>query len=248
MKLNHFYLLIFSLLIFSFVSCNQSDIKEEIKKEREEAIIKERITFHSKVYQKAIEMKDYSSALTYVYAIMADDSNETWYDTLAQLYTVLDKLQEADKLTELRSEVDPNNTNIQYLKAQTLLSKGDVDGAVNMFKKLYEASDSIKYLFDLVGVYQATNKTKQFTETLAEIKKHRSYKTYAIETPSRTGEKQLISAQAAVLFYESYADINKGNFTSALKKLDDALKIQPDFEMASELKNRIKTQMSGYKY
>ena len=212
--------------------CIMISCKENITSKRHQHFIK--------VYENALLMGDVNVAINACHGIIANDSTQTnYYDTLVYLYLNTGN-QGSTYLAARRSLVyRPDNPKITKVAADYAKILGMADTAIMHYKKTFVLNNKLENLYDVAQI-QYNMENDAAAEATADI---------IINSPNSEKEKiviaidknnsQEVSAKAAALNIKGLVFMQMGQKEIALRYLNDALKIAPDFTLAKQNRDDI---------
>ena len=219
-----FILLVLTSLIFS--------CKTDKKKNKYEQYVR--------VYENALRMGDVNVAINACYEIIANDSSRiNYYDTLVYLY--LNTRNQGSTYLAARTSLKyyPNDDKMTRIAADYAKTLGMPDTAIMYYRRTFVINNKLENLYDAAQVQYNAGNYAGAEETVDQIIKNPNSEKEKISISLEKETPQQIPVKAAALNVKGTIFIELGNKEIALRYIDEALKIAPDFKVAKNNKEEI---------
>ncbi len=219
--------LILSLFTITFFSC-----EKDTKKNKYERYVR--------VYENALRLGDVNVAINACYDIIANDSTKTnYYDTLVYLY--LNTQNQGSTFLAARTSLKyyPNNDKMTRVAADYAKALGMPDTAILYYERTFVINNKLENLYDAAQVQYNSGNYAGAEETVDIIIKSQNSEKEMISIAFDKETPQHIPVKAAALNVKATIFIEMGNKEIALRYLDEALKLAPDFKVALNNKEEI---------
>lgn len=192
-------------------------------------------TDFKQLYTKAMEVKDYQTAITAAQVILQADSNQTLYlDTLPELYIAVRNFESANFYNELALKRHPDDE--KYLQVKALLAQqgGRIEEEMDVYNKLYAKTQKLGYLYQIAAYQFGTEQFQLSENTLKDLESKMVNSTDSVDFMISETQKQKIPIRAAVYNLKAYMVAQKRDLPGAKKYFEMALKEYPDFIAARQ--------------
>jgi len=236
-KLNEMkkYILVFLLLVVA-IACNNKN-KTKNKHER-----------YVKTYENALRLGDINVAINACYEILANDSTLiNYYDTLVYLY-LNTRNQGSTYLTARESlKYKPDNPKMTRIAADYARDLGMPDTAIMFYRKTFSLTNDLENLYDVAQAQYNQGNYAGAEETADLIIKNPNSEKQKISISLDKVEAQSVPLKAAALNVKGTIFIELGNKEIALRYIEEALALAPDFSVARKNKEDILTGKIKFK-
>lgn len=186
------------------------------------------------VYKNAIAVADLEVATHALHNIVAANPNGAIYkDTLALAYLQRNMFQQARFITQSLYKEKENDFRLEIL-AICAKQLNQPTEAIDFYKKLYTHTKKQDFAFEQLQLEYSIKRlaeAKLTAETLiSSIPTDDKTELTVAKSDNKTGQKITFKAGIYYLLGKIYADLN--DTKSALEALQNALKLNPDYEMA----------------
>lgn len=187
------------------------------------------------LFTKSMQVKDYQTAITAIqFLLLADSTNKTYLDTLPELYAGVQNYTASEHYTDIALKSYPTNERYLQLKALCLQQTGKLEGVMDIYNKLYAATQKITYLYQIAAfqfsaqdMQAAENSLKLLEEKMVDSKD-------SVDFMVSETEKQKVPVRAAVYNMKAYMVAQKRDLAGAKKYFEMAIKEYPDFITARQ--------------
>ena len=186
-----------------------------------------------KIYAEAIRSEDLGTALMAAYNILyASDSNYTFYDTIAQLYSDLGNPQGAYNMAEAGLKMHKSML-LDKVMAQANKDLGNYTEAIDQFKALLEADpeNKLNYQYSIGEAYFMMEDLKNCVEYMDMVVTNEQSGTATKVLQTQKGG-QRVPYRLAAMNIIAYVMMIEGKYDMAEKVLTDVLTQKEDFELA----------------
>lgn len=191
---------------------------------------------HKKVYELAIKYTDMAAAVNAVYYILAQNPDDmAWKDTLAGLYFSMQAFPQALQLSAEVLAKQPDNRRMLELQAIAFQAVGDAKSSLEMYEKLHKLTRSLYHLYQIAVLQYSLKRVGECETSLEQIISAPEAQTETISITAGTNARpirQEVKLKAAALNVKGVLVKDKGDKAGAKKLFDEALKIEPEFELA----------------
>jgi tetratricopeptide (TPR) repeat protein len=193
-----------------------------------------------RAYTNAKNMGDVNAAIGACHLILADDSTRTnFYDSLVQLY-INTSLDGSGFLAARQSlKYRPDNDTITGIAARLAEKLGMADTAIVFYRRTYLLNKDLENLYNIAQLQYNTGKDHEAEQTVDLVLKDPGCDAMHVYISSENTEIQKVPMRAACLNIKAMLFMVMGSKEVALRYLDDALKIAPDFRIAKKNKEDI---------
>lgn len=200
----------------------------------------ESIAIEKEIIKNAKRFGDQNVATNSMYKLISlEGENSTYKDSLAYIYFSSRKYASCFLMANEVLERDPKNEAIMELKAISLESIGALDKSMEAYSELFAISNNNYHGYNVAKLQLSMNK---FDEAYATIKK--------VETLNDTGKVQVtfsinqnhtqqVELLAAIPYLKGVIEEELKKIPEAKSSYDKAIKIQPDFVLAKEKRDKL---------
>ncbi|WKK64765.1 tetratricopeptide repeat protein [Lutimonas zeaxanthinifaciens] len=200
----------------------------------------ESIAIEKEIIKNAKRFGDQNVATYSMYKLISlEGENSTYKDSLAYIYFSTRKYASCFLMANEVLERDPKNQAILELKAISLESIGALDKSMEAYSELFALSNNNYHGYNVAKLQLSMNK---FEEAYATIKK--------VETLNDTGKVQVnfsinqnhtqqIELLAAIPYLKGVIEEELNKIPEAKSSYEKALKIQPEFVLAKEKRDKL---------
>lgn len=195
-----------------------------------------------KVYSNAYKIQDYHTAIVALNQLLiSDSSNVNYYDSLAHYY-----LKKVQNYTAGRIMVDkglalnPNNYQLIEYKSLLLLPEGKFDEAITLLEKAFDLSKKNKYKYMIATAKANQNKVQEAVRMIDALIQDKNSDKEMIETPVSEYMSQNVNLKALCFGFKAKLAFRNNDIVYGIELIDEALKIQPDYEEALAIKDQIR--------
>lgn len=221
------------LLVILTISISSSFAQEapvpEIESTRQKNEIDQR------VYQLALRYNDLAAArITLIGLIERNPTNTRYGELLATLYFENNQFSSA-AVTAL-DVLQVNDRSIEALEvaAYSMEQIGALDRALTQFERLHLLTDDIFALYKTAYLQFSLNKHEESLNSINMIVKNIKSAEQKLGFPGENDTNQEVSMRAAALNLRGLIYIDQGSKEDARKAFEQALEIEPNFNLAKE--------------
>jgi tetratricopeptide (TPR) repeat protein len=231
-------LILFPLaLLVGMAACKRED-KTAAGKGSEAQSFEKQLTEHNKkVFDQAMKHKDPYTAMYAANSLLLTDSagSRKMLDTLAGIYAALQMNGSANMIADQILKTEPENRKMLEIKVGDAMARGNTEEALNLNRKLYGISKDGRHLFQIAYIQIESQKVQDADATLKELESHPGFMKDSVDFQSEAqGIMQKVPMQAADLYLRGFMEIRRNNYGAAAQKMQQALKIYPNFYKAKE--------------
>ncbi len=191
---------------------------------------------HRKVYELAVKYNDMAAAVNAVYYILAQNPDDlAWKDTLAGLYFSMQAFAPALQLSSEVLAKQPENRRMLELQAIAFQAVGDAKSSLEMYEKLHKLTRSLYHLYQIAVLQYGLKRVGECEATLEQIISAPEAQTETVSITAGTNARpirQEVKLKAAALNVKGVLFKDKGDKAGAKKLFEEALKVEPEFELA----------------
>lgn len=214
-------LFVFALLVAGLASCNQQ--------------ANHAATDYEKLYAHSMNIKDYSTAIVALQALLQKDStNQSYLDTLPELYAAVKNFNACEYYTDLALQRDASSEKYLQLKALCYQQAGNFEGELDIYNKLYASTKKLPYLYQITAYLFSSGQVKEAKTNLDELDKLAVNATDSVDFMISESEKQKVPLRAALYNMRAYMSAQNRDLMGAKKYFEQALKEFPDFITARQ--------------
>lgn len=186
------------------------------------------------VYRNSLILSDFEVATNSLHQIIVNHPNGSIYkDTLALVYLQRNKFVQASVIAQSLYKEKENDFRLEILAiCAKQLSKPNE--AIDFYKKLYANTKKIEYAFEQLGLEYSFKRLAEAKFTaenlLINIPEGTKIELTVEKTENKTKQKISLKAGVYYLLGKIHTDLNSNK--SALEAFQNALKINPDYELA----------------
>ena len=191
------------------------------------------LTRHYEAYydqmRKQGDVRGVINALTHLYVLEPSVARR---DTLAYLYSNNEQYMQALNLTGI--EVSPEDSDIALqVKAMSLKALNQPQRALAPFKEMYNRNPNAYLLYELadlkIQIGENAGALLDIENAMESVKPEMKYAFYERQQPYE------VSLKAALFHLKGLAEygMNKNNIDKAIASIDEALALEPNFNLAS---------------
>lgn len=187
------------------------------------------------LFTKSMQVKDYQTAITAIqFLLLADSTNKTYLDTLPELYAGVQNYAASEYYTDIALKSNPTNEHLLQLKALCLQQTGKLEGVMDIYNKLYAATQKITYLYQ-IAAFQFSAQDMQAAENSLKLLEEKMVNSKdSVDFMVSETEKQKVPVRAAVYNMKAYMVAQKRDLAGAKKYFEMAIKEYPDFVTARQ--------------
>lgn len=208
------------LITFLFNACAPTGTQNNVEKDQQ-------------IYAEAMRSEDLGTALMAAYNILyAGDSNYTYYDTIAQLYSDLGNPQGAYNMAEAGLKMHKSML-LDKVMAQANKDLGNYTEAIDQFKALLEADpeNKLAYQYSIGESYFMMEDLKNCVEYMDMVVTNEQSSTVNKVLQTQKGG-QRVPYKLAAMNIIAYVMMIEGKYDMAEKVLTEVLTQKEDFELA----------------
>jgi tetratricopeptide (TPR) repeat protein len=191
---------------------------------------------YKKVYEMAVKYADMATAVNAAYYILAQNPDDVaWKDTLAGLYFSMQAFPQALQLSSEVLAKQPDNRRMLELQAIAFQAVGDAKSSLEMYEKLHKLTRSLYHLYQIAVLQYGLKRVGECEASLDQIIAAPEAANETINITSGSNARPLrrdVKLKAAALNVKGVLFKDKGDKANAKKLFEEALKIEPEFELA----------------
>jgi len=203
------------------------------------------VATQEKVYRSAMELNDLEQATSAVFQILAiNPALTSWKDTLCLLYHGRGLYYQSHKLASEILQKKPDDVTLHEVRAQALEGLGRYPESLSDYEFLIAKSNlsifryktaALQYMLQRFGECE-----KNIDAIIANPNSDKEVVGLQVEV-NGTAQMQEVPVKAAALNIRATIAIDMKRYTEAEIALNEALKIYPDFGMALQNMERLKS-------
>lgn len=187
---------------------------------------------YQKAYQIAAENLDYSTAINMMYLQIAEKPDDlALRDTLTQLYFSSGAYTQAIIQGTKILEKQPKNLTMMEILASSNQAMGRLKEALVYFEQLYTAKKSLNSLYQISVIQYQLQRVGECMGTINQIIADPNAEKEKIRININQMQQQEVFYKAAALNLKGILEKGLGKLDDAKKSFEEALKINPNFEL-----------------
>ncbi|MCB9202729.1 MAG: hypothetical protein H6604_06770 [Flavobacteriales bacterium] len=223
------------LMIVTFVQAQKFNKEELTKIERE-------------VYKNALKYSDIQTAIKSIHSIIAlEGENSTYKDTLMYAYTRSQNYFGSHKLAEELLKKRPNDEKLLEVDAVSLKQLGAVKEAIVAYEKLFNKTQNMYYGYELASLQNGIKRLVEAELTIDNALKSEEIKDAYIVFPVDKNNQQKVPLKAALYNLKGIVAFEQKNKDAANIAFQEALKIMPEFALATQNLNTLVVETQNEK-
>lgn len=185
------------------------------------------------IYKSALRYSDLAVAKSAVYSLMAlSPSDKTLRDTLLFLYFNGGSFGQSVLLSrEILAEA-PSNATVMEIKAVSEQNLGLIKESLESYEKLYAQTKNIYHLYQVSVLQYQLKRYGECNASIESILKDEKALTEKVSINLGEKESQEVVLKAATLNIRGVMQLETKREAEAKASFEEALKLQPDFELA----------------
>lgn len=186
------------------------------------------------VYNSALKYSDLSIAKSALYTMIAiNPADKTLKDTLLFLYLNAGSFGQSVLLSREILAENPNNTTVQEIKAVSEQNLGLTKEALESYEKLYGQTKNVFHLYQTAVLQYQLKRYGECNANIDEIVKNEKANSERVNiNMGQNGASQEVVLKAAAYNIKGVMLLEAKREDEAKIAFAEALKIQPDFELA----------------
>lgn len=199
------------------------------------------ISIHKSIVKNALKYNDANTAIHSMHLIIALEGKQSTYkDSLAFIYFKSGRYQSSHLLTKELLQYKPADTKLLELNAFSLQHLGLFKKAIESFEALFTKTLNMTHGYQLA---QLQYKMKRYDEAKITINQALLCKipeeNVLLQFPVDNQNNQNVPLKAAIYNLQGLVDFEIGDKKSAISAFKEALKISPEFTMATQNYNAL---------
>ncbi|TVP42931.1 MAG: tetratricopeptide repeat protein [Mongoliibacter sp.] len=231
--------LIFGLFMCMAMTAIAQDAEVQAPSQDSEAVRKRNET-DQRIYQAAMRYNDFSVARMKLFELMERNPTNTRYpELLATLY--FDAGQYTSAAVSAIDLLEMNDKSVTGLEiaAYSLEQLGAMDRALPNFERHYLLTGNLFSLYKTAYMQYTLDKSEEALNSVNMLIKNNKASSEKVGFPTTDNDTQEVNLKAAGLNLKAMIYIAMQNKEEALEAINQALEVQPDFELAKETKAEI---------
>lgn len=191
-----------------------------------------------KSYQFSRNVHDNSSATASAILLYQGSGEEMWLDTLSMLYLKQEMHEANIQVSSSILKTRPDNSFARINKAYSEYARDSTGNALADITVAYRNTGRADLLFYKSFLECSSGMVGDCLSSIDKLQNNAAYKKLKVNFPfSPKGET--IPAEAGVLYMQARILLAQEQKEPALKLLNDALELEPDFKQAQDLKKEL---------
>lgn len=231
--------LIFGLFMCMAMTAIAQDAEVQAPSQDNEAVRKRNET-DQRIYQAAMRYNDLSVARMKLFELMERNPTNTRYpELLATLY--FDAGQYTSAAVSAIDLLEMNDKSVTGLEiaAYSLEQLGAMDRALPNFERHYLLTGNLFSLYKTAYMQYTLDKSEEALNSVNMLIKNNKASSEKVGFPTTDNDTQEVNLKAAGLNLKAMIYVGMQNKEEALEAINQALEVQPDFELAKETKAEI---------
>lgn len=188
---------------------------------------------YKKLYEKSMDIKDYSTAIMAIQMMLLEDSTQFAYqDSLPELYAAVNNVEAVAKTIDPVLKRHPKEERFLQIKSIVQQEHGDFEGVLNTYNSLYETTKKLSYLYQIGTLQFQSGNMDEASKIVEELLIKAPESKDSLDIFVSEQQKQKVPIMAATLNFKGYIFAQKRNMPEAKKYFEAAIKSFPDFVMA----------------
>lgn len=207
---------------------------------QESETVRSRNEIDQRVYQAAMRYNDFAVARMKLFELMERNPTNTRYpELLATLYFDAGQFTSAAvSAIDLLEQNDKSVTGLE-IAAYSLEQLGAMDRALPNFERHYLLTGNLFSLYKTAYMQYSLDKPEEALNSVNMLIKNNKASTEKVGFPTADNDTQEVALKAAGLNLKAMVYLALQNKEEALEAINQALEVQPDFELALETKAEI---------
>lgn len=188
-----------------------------------------------KIYQMALRYNDPSIAKARLYDLIERNPNNPRYrELLGNIYFEMEQYSSAALVAMDLLKMNDKNIPALEIAAYSLEQLGALDKALPHFESLHLLSGDLFSLYKTSYLQYSLKKYEEALNSVNMLIKNKKSTEQKLAFPKKDNTNQEVSMQVAALNLKGLIHKEQGNTEEARAAFDEALKSNPEFEMAKE--------------
>jgi len=200
-------------------------------------------TMYKKLFEKSMDIKDYSTAIVAIQMMLLEDSTITTYqDSLPELYAAINNVEAVSRTIDPVLKRHPKEEKFLQIKSIVQQEHGDYEGVLATYTTLYDITKKLTYLYQIGTLHFQAGNLEEASKVVDEVLAKAPDNKDSLDIFVSEQQKQKVPIMAAALNFKGYIFAQKRNLPEAKKYFETAIKVFPDFVMA---KRNLQQLMGG---
>lgn len=204
------------------------------------------LSMHKSAFETAMQHRDPNTAIIAAnYIVGIEGAKSTYLDSVAYLYSVTRQLASCQAVCERILTVSPEKLDIMELKARCLMAENKLFDAISIYEFLFKKTNDIGFGYTLAKLQLAGKRLLEAMATanaLVKIPQNPNQPRQVVEPIGTDGETQTIGIVAAIHNLRgliAYQIDPEKNVADAHKCFDQAIQLEPNYDLAKQNKSRL---------
>ncbi|MBW3468546.1 tetratricopeptide repeat protein [Arthrospiribacter ruber] len=207
---------------------------------QESETLRKRNEVDQRIYQAALRYNDFAVARVKLFELMERNPTNTRYpELLATLYFDAGQYTSAAVSALDLLEVNDKSVAGVEIAAYSLEQLGAMDRALPQFERHYLLTGNLFSLYKTAYMQYSLEKHEEALNSVNMLIKNNKSTEEKVGFPKADNETQEVNLKAAGLNLKAMVHLALKNKTEALEAINQALELQPDFELANETKAEV---------
>jgi tetratricopeptide (TPR) repeat protein len=200
----------------------------------------EAIAIEKDIIQNAKTFGDQNVATYSMYKLISlEGENSTYKDSLAYIYFSTRKYASCFLIANEVLERDPKNQAILEIKAISLESLGALDKSMEAYSELFAMSNNNYHGYNVAKLQLSMNKFEEAYGTIKKVETLNDTGKIKVNFTINQNHTQQIELLAAIPYLKGVIEEELDKIPEAKVSYDKAIKIQPDFVLAKEKRDKL---------
>lgn len=223
------------LIAFFLLVVTVNNLLAQGKKNKQDGLSYETLY---KSYQFSRSVDDHNSATASAIILYQASGEEVWLDTLSMLYLKQEMHEANIQVTSSILKTKPDNSFARINKAYSEFAIDSIQNALADITIAYRNTGRADLLFYKSFLECSSGMVGECLSSIDKLQNNAAFKKLRVNFPF-SPKTVTIPAEAGVLYMQARILLDQRQKEPALKLLDDALELEPDFKQAQDLKKEL---------
>lgn len=201
------------------------------------------VEIHTHVFRQALKYNDLSVAkIALYYALAADSNNTDLKDTLAITYFSAGEYEQSILIGKELLLKRPDDIRLLSMIAFSYNQLGATRQALEEYEKIYILNRSPYYLYQVALLQFSMQRFGECMQSVNVLIQDPKSSTSKVSVPVTKQRQQEVTIQAAAYFVQGQIFREQKEIDKAIASYEQALSIEPDFEIPQKLITELKTE------
>ncbi len=232
------HLAFFVALLITQVVLGQKITKDDLEKIE--------LSKHKKIVQQALTYNDAQTAINSMHYIVAlEGKKSTYKDSLAITYFNVGNYVSSHLLAKELLEDKNENVQLLEINAASLQNLGDTKDAIEAYDILFSKTKNMAHGYQLAMLQYGIKRLAEAQNTVQQALQCEDIENAYIQFAIDKTKNQNVPLKAAAYNLQGLIAFELKNYPTAKHAFDEALKIMPDFALATQNTNTVTITMQS---